>query len=418
MTKKKQPAISKRRQKKRDQQDAATEAATEAAKKLDELHEAVTKKKHWAIRGIQAIASPFLKIKGLLLGGTAGAVVATFFGYYNLNDSLLDEFSTIHSSGPCIHGGHGSTAYTDLGNQFSRALADAGHEGYGFCDPSPGSNINLNRLSPELDSYSPENEKSFAIAQKDSFLQAHEAGEIPHAEILLDLQHLPECALTPVNSNFDSLEDLIEYSEAQASLKENGQDHTPLKIGVIREGSGSYTTGMNITAALFNLEATQVTEYNNAIQMIKAIESEEIDSAFFVEYPGHVQGKFQEELQVLFNTKVKLVSMPQDIFETHFANAPQQYQYLQPTILREFSLNPTTWKEFISEAERKLPPMLCTNPVIAMRTLDSIANEAVREHYIAPLQDDVRARINGNDIVISTKLQTQHSVTTEDGFIF
>ena len=71
----------------------------------------------------------------------------------------------------------------------------------------------------------------------------------------------------------------------------------PMKIGLLRDGSGAFITGENILEAAFNLQALHIKTYNNTKAMLDDIEAGKIDTGIFVEYPGRVQGKFQGSLE-------------------------------------------------------------------------------------------------------------------------
>lgn len=371
----------------------------EVSQKLDALHEKheeATKKPPLWLRFITSIVKkPFQTIM-ILVGGASGWLMGTLAQEGDADALLFNRFSIEHSQGPCIHGGRSSTAYTEIGNKLAQGLSDNGYVRHGFCDPSPGSEANLKRLSPDLDMVIPSNEKGFAIAQKDVLLKMHEQGQAAYTFQLLDLKEAAECAFMPANDSFSNFSAL-----AEESFKRDAQN--PLKIGLVKQGSGSYITGQNILSAAFNDTGVEVKIFHDPQSIVQAVNEGKIDAGMFVEYPGRVQGKFQSGLASAFKEQVNLLPMSEQSYEATFASSPYQYNLLEPTIHKEFSWNPYTYMEYFGEGDRTLPSMLCTNAVIAARSAESVENDALKDQYLSHLYDVVKTKIGPDDLKISEK---------------
>lgn len=380
-------------------------------KKLDtvlEKQEIAHKKPHWLIQlGKDILTKPVL----FILGPALGVVIGVYSSEKNTDSILLNQFNIEHSQGPCIHGGRSSTAYTELGNIFANSLSSIGYVRYGFCDPSPGSETNLKRLSPELDDEVVSNEKGFAISQYDVIETLRQENKIPYIQEIFALKSIPECALIPANDRFQSFKDLITESQNLTQRKEAGEIIEPLKIALVREGSGSFITGNNIIAATLNTDVVEVILYNNPSDIVAAVNAGNADVGLFVEYPGRVQGQLHNGLKDVIDQDMNLLNVSEETFSNSFSET--SYKLQQVTIAQEFSLNPYSVfqkvvntpisrniGQYFHEPEEVLPQMICTHPIIAARTLESIENSALRGDYIQTLLEDVTANIREEGLSI------------------
>lgn len=380
--------------------DKSQEEIKEGLEEVKQKLEETTKKSHWSIRFLKTlIQRKFDFIYGGLGGATVG-IVLTATGIY---DALIEDFVVENSHGPCIEGGRGNSAYNEVANRLSGELRDAGFPGYGFCNSSAGAASNNNRLSPAFEG----NEQNFSIAQADSDRNQEDRGEIGHITQIFNLPNNPECLFMPVeplfaeNRAIQNFSDLQRFSAEQAALKAQGQPYMILRVALIKEGSGSYESGLNVVNMGLDPEVVEVRTYFDAMEVVDAVQDGAADFGVFTEYPGRTQGAFQHGVRAIFNSGVQTIPMTIDAYQQSFQASDRGYRLLEVTSDREFSKNPLRWPGNLTESSVAFAPMMCTNMTINGRALESISDAGVRDEYIQHLQDTVQNRISPEDLTIS-----------------